>query len=51
MGGCIRPNDYTITLNLFVLLVLVTGSVDGVQKIQNLDYVIFEWSISRVVEK
>ena len=49
-----RPNDYIISQNLSILHVRLDYRVGmwvgGVQKGQNVDYVIFEWSLIGTVQ-
>ena len=47
MGGWCRPNDYGISKEGLVYQCwMITGWVGGVQKGQNIDYVIYGWSLS-----
>ena len=46
-GGWVQPCDYVILrVGMALWLRLITGWVGGVEINQNLDYVIFEWSLS-----
>ena len=47
MGGWGRPTDYVKhKIGTFSKYSLITDQVGGVKKGQNLDYVIFEWSLA-----